>query len=378
MRFHVVALPHTEVKKEYSSCAYTQKVLNFCKMMKARGHTVFLYGGGDTTEAPCDEFISIVSPDERKEWFGVYDWHKEMFRLDWNPTLHYWVIPNARATEEIAKRKEQKDILCMITSNQMQIANAHPDLLSVEFGVGYEGILAKNCVFESYAWMHHVYGIKGMRDGRNYDAVIPNYFDPEDFPYLGVKSNYVLYIGRLISRKGVNIAIQAAAQLDIPIKIAGQGVINYEPGKLECDAGTFEYPKLEYVGHVSGKERAELMGKAQAVLVPTQYIEPFGGVAVEAMMCGTPVITTDWGAFTETVIDGVTGFRTRTMAEITHAIEHSPHLDPVKIRDYAIKNYSLVRVSEQYEAYFQGLLELWEEGWYSQKDLSEFNRYKKY
>lgn len=57
MRFHLPAFPHTETTAKYVNCAFTQKVVKFSKMMMARGHEVFLYGGA-TNDAPCTEFIS--------------------------------------------------------------------------------------------------------------------------------------------------------------------------------------------------------------------------------------------------------------------------------------------------------------------------------
>ena len=70
MRFHVCALPHTNTTKEYLACAYTAKVINFCRMMKERGHSVFLYAG-ETNEAMCDEHITVVSEAERKAHVGT-------------------------------------------------------------------------------------------------------------------------------------------------------------------------------------------------------------------------------------------------------------------------------------------------------------------
>jgi glycosyltransferase involved in cell wall biosynthesis len=99
--------------------------------------------------------------------------------------------------------------------------------------------------------------------------------------------------------------------------------------------------------------------------VPTLYLEPFGGVAVEAMLCGTPVITTDWGAFTETVKHGVTGYRCHTLAEFCKAAEDVDTLKPHMIANHAISNYSMKAVAPKYTAYFEKLMTLWDKGWYA-------------
>ena len=49
MRFHVVGLPFTQTTEEYPACAFTMKVRKFAQMMKAAGHTVYLYSGEDNT-----------------------------------------------------------------------------------------------------------------------------------------------------------------------------------------------------------------------------------------------------------------------------------------------------------------------------------------
>jgi glycosyltransferase involved in cell wall biosynthesis len=96
------------------------------------------------------------------------------------------------------------------------------------------------------------------------------------------------------------------------------------------------------------------------------YLEPFGGVAVEAQFCGTPVITTDWGAYPETVAHGITGFRCRYLGEFLDAVEQCRGLDPVLINRRAVDRFSMGVVAHQYEAYFSRLTTLQEQGWYTE------------
>lgn len=343
--FHVAALPHTNTNAEFVTCAYTQKVIKFCSMMMSLGHIVYLYGmDAEKNEAECTEFIPCGSNKFTK---GNY------LEAPFDINGDHWISMNKKIIHEINKVRQPKDFICLIAGLcQKQIADAFPEMISVEFGIGYEGVFAKYKVFESYAWMHTIYGQRqgaNNANGEFFDCVIPNYFNVTDFPFSATKNDYYLFIGRLIDRKGYNIAVDTCKRMGKRLLIAGQGTAP-------------EYG--EYVGVVDAKKRGELMSRAKAVFVPTLYLEPFGGVASEAMLCGTPVITTDWGAFTETVIDGKTGFRCRTLQQFITAAEKVDTLDYKFIREYAIGKWSMDVIKHSYQKYFDQLYLLWDAGWY--------------
>jgi glycosyltransferase involved in cell wall biosynthesis len=354
MRFHIVALPHTQVTKEFAGCAFTEKVRRFCIMMHDLGHEVFLYAG-DEVEAPVTELITCVSKKQQEAALhGVAHYTQFPFN-GW-----LWDKFNAKAIAEIADRIEKEDFICLIGgSAQKPIADAFPAHLAVEFGVGYGGVFAKYRVFESYAWMHSIYaGWKNptTADGQFYDAVIPGYLEPEMFPLGDGQGDYYLFIGRLIDRKGYRIAQEVCERLGKRLILAG-------PGE-QSGYG-------EFVGSVGPEERAELMGGAIATFAPTLYVEPFGNVVIESQACGTPTITTDWGAFTENNPDGISGFRCRTLAEFMQAAEGVKYLDRAKIRNRAVSLYNLDTIGLQYEAYFKRLLTLWGDGWYEMGAIDE-------
>lgn len=349
MRFHVVALPHTHTTKDYIACAYTAKVINFCRMMMDRGHEVYLYAG-EKNEAPCTEHIVVAKEYERAAHVSGKHFVEAAFHGE------LWDKANARCIQEITKRAHKEDFICVIAGVAQQvIANAFPHMITVEFGIGYGGVFSKYRVFESYAWMHTVYGAQSEGnphrcDGHWWDTVIPGYLDPNLFPFSAEKDDYYLYIGRLVDRKGYNIAVEACQVLGKKLVVCGQG---------NPPAG------VDYRGVVGPEERGLLMSRAKAVFVPTIYVEPFANVHIEAMTCGTPVITTDWGIFTETVVNGFNGYRCRMMREFVDAAIKVEELDYHAIRKHAISNYSLEVVGKRYEEYFKRLLTLWGDGWYA-------------
>jgi glycosyltransferase involved in cell wall biosynthesis len=320
-------------------------------MMKGLGHTVYLYAG-EQNEAQVDELIPCITETQRRIVVG----NKPYVEAPFNPRLPHWEKFNKKAAKEIRKRIEKQDFICLIGGGSHQpIAMALPEFMNVEFGVGYSGVFANYKVFESYAWMHSVYAQHrdaATADGNFFDAVIPGYLEPDMFPMGKGDGDYYLYIGRMVQRKGVDIAAHICKTIGARLILAG-------PGDHRPNYG-------EYIGNVGPEKRAELMGGAIATFVPTLYIEPFGNVNIESQACGTPVITTDWGAFTETVVEGVTGYRCRNVEEFILATQNVKNLDRQKIRDRAISLYSVDVIAKQYERYFERLMTLWGEGWYTE------------
>lgn len=369
IRLHVIGLPHTKTSKEYLPCAFTQKVLNFCKMMDSVDGVEVIHYGAEGSAAACDEHVDVITDAEQRTFFGGDEWKRgAFFPVKFDASMPYWQIFNSRTIEEIRKRAGRHDIVCVIGGTAHKpIADALPDLLVVEFGIGYEGCFAKHKVFESYAWMHNRYGAMGIIDGEAFDAVIPNYYDLADFPLQEKKGDYVLMVARFIQRKGVQVAAEACRAAGLKLLIAGQGAVKEQNARLVGQDVAIEGDHIEHVGVIDVKERARLMGGARALIAPTLYIGPFEGVAIEAMLCGTPVVSSDWGAFAETVQDGQNGYRCRTLGEYAWALKNLDKLfSPFQISMEAAERYALDVVKYRYLEYFEELLKLWGKGWYDE------------
>jgi glycosyltransferase involved in cell wall biosynthesis len=121
---------------------------------------------------------------------------------------------------------------------------------------------------------------------------------------------------------------------------------------------------VEYVGYADKELRKQLMANAKASFVASQYIEPFGGVQVENLFCGTPTITTDWGAFVENNVNGLTGYRCRTFEDFVNAALNIDRIKPEDCRKFA-QQFTLVNVAPRYERYFNDVLNVYTcGGWY--------------
>lgn len=362
-RFHLLGLAHLPVSEDYLSCAFTQKIFKFSKMMMSLGHEVYVYGAeGGNPE--CSEYIVTHSlQDIRDQWgegdnrfsIGYNFEEKAGFKFDEGKPSKPVLKMFKNSITEINKRKKDDDFLVVTMGNYHQpVVDAVKLMLTVENGVAYAYSKAKFRAFESAMIQNTTYGMETQKAGEKYkkrgsfyDRVIPNFFEEEDYSFQPKKEDYFLFLGRIIPAKGINIAIETTKAIGAKLIIAGQG--NLETTEKH----------VEFVGYADKEKRKKLMSGAKGFFYPTMYIEPFGGAAVEAMLSGTPIITTDFGVFPEYNINGVTGFRCNTFKEFVEAAKNVDKLDPYIIRKHA-ERYLTKNVRWEYQKWFEDIYTVYE------------------
>ena len=328
------------------------------------GMHVIHYGREDS-DVICDEHVTVTTRALNEKVYGIYDWKNQ--GLKYNQQDEVFRTFNDNCIKEIEKRKQPHDIiLCFFGVAQKPVCDAHSDLLCVEPSIGYPSSFAPYKVYESYAVMHGLQGPDKVANAeyKFYDVAIPSGFDLNEFEYTEKKEDYFLMCGRMVWSKGVDIASQVCEKLSVKLVLAGTSF-----GPNDCNLGDTWPAHVEYVGYADVEKRKGLMAGAKGLFCPTIYNEPFGYVAIEAMLSGTPVITVDWGAFTETVQHGVTGFRCRTFEQFVWAAKNIDTISPRACRDWAESNYNFQKIGQMYKEYFESIINVSKgSGWYTDND----------
>ena len=260
---------------------------------------------------------------------------------------------NKAAGEEISKRKSSDDlIVCFFGVDNKLACDMNSECKVIEPSIGYRsnGVFAPYRVFTSYANMHYFYGERGMLMNPSwFDEVIGNPFTISEFEYSEDKQDYFLFLGRVMEEKGIHLAIQATAKLNKKLIIAG-------PAQDLQHLGYDKVPDhVELTGYVDAEKRKELLKNAKALLGLTYYVEPFGNMIIEANLSGTPVITTDWGAFPEIVNNGSTGYRIRDFKSLINAMNNIKYIDPFECRKWGL-NFSDETIHEKHYRYIEKVI----------------------
>lgn len=355
---HVLGVAHTVPNEDYLVCAFTAKILLFPDVIQPFGWDVIEYSN-EGSASNAREHVVILT-QERLRALSQRNSREQPLDADVNNQDLQQEFQRI-LLERIESRTKPGDIVCHVWGPNMEVYDRLKNCHHLEFSVGYTaspGLPFR--VFESSAWMHWHYGKAGEEDGHNYKWVIPSPIDSEIWTFREGHDDYAVFLGRVTARKGITTLVEIARRMpDLAIRVYGPG----DPSPWAGDAPA----NLEFRGTVFGNDRVDVVQRARCMLMPTAFIEPFGFSAVEAQLCGVPVVSTSFGAFHETIIEGVTGYRCHTLADWVEAIQLSKSLDRRQIAASARSRYSKEVAGQRYDWVLRQLQDLSGRGWYAEK-----------
>ena len=140
--------------------------------------------------------------------------------------------------------------------------------------------------------------------------VIHHGVSPARYPVSLHDEGYLAHIGRYAPEKGTHFAIDIAREAGLPLRLAGRAHPQDEAYYQQEMVPRLLAGRVPDLGEADHEMKVMLLRGAAGLLCPLQWEEPFGLIAIEAMLCGTPVLGFRRGSFPEIVDEGVTGVLT--------------------------------------------------------------------
>lgn len=182
---------------------------------------------------------------------------------------------------------------------------------------------------------------------------------PRDLlPFSPAGGDYLVFLGRIAVEKRVDRAIEIATRAGRELVVAAK------VDKADLDYFLNEVkplldrsPNVRFVGEVTDREKAEILGGALALLFPIDWPEPFGLTMIESMACGTPVLGWRCGSVPEIIADGVSGRIVESIFEAVAAIDELTAYDRRLVRDCFEHRFSVERMGADYENIYERLVD---------------------
>nr|WP_233095294.1 glycosyltransferase [Alteromonas sp. IB21] len=144
-----------------------------------------------------------------------------------------------------------------------------------------------------------------------------------DYPsYDDLKLNQALYVGRLSEEKGVLKLIDIwkkqslANKSKMTLVLAGEGPL-YDKIKSETQNEKF----IKVIGQVEYETVYKLMAESVVLMFTSNWFEGMPRTIIESFACGTPVISSDLGAMTTMIEDGITGYKYKNEKELEKYVD---------------------------------------------------------
>jgi glycosyltransferase involved in cell wall biosynthesis len=186
--------------------------------------------------------------------------------------------------------------------------------------------------------------------------VIHHGIEAAAFPFQPRQGDYCLYLGRMAPEKGAHRAITICRKAGVPLFLAAKMREPAERAYFDAEVKPLLGEDIRYLGEVPHDEKVSLLAGAMALINPIRWHEPFGLVMIEAMACGTPVVSFAEGSAPEIVRDGKTGFLCADEAAMADAIHRLPTIDRADCRAAVEGYFSMSRMVAEHIEFFEQLL----------------------
>jgi glycosyltransferase involved in cell wall biosynthesis len=310
--------------------------------LSARGHHVTLFASGDST--------------------AVADLIPTVPRALWADGFHGDVRPWIQRTIDIAtERQADFDVIHshLETMGLPFAASASVPVVSTLHGrldvAGIPALLERHPTAPLVAISTNQ---RRWSPAANWVATIHHGLPLDRIPEGNGAGGHFALVGRATSEKGIAEGIEVARRTGRLLRIAAKVHDEEEVAYLEqvvrpaVVAGT-----VDFLGEVGPAVRDEVYGGAIATLMLGAWPEPFGLVAIESLAAGTPIIGRRAGALPEIVEHGVDGFLVDDVTEAEHAVSLLPRLDRHRIRERALRRFSVARMVDAYETVYRHLID---------------------
>jgi glycosyltransferase involved in cell wall biosynthesis len=328
MRIGLIAPPFIEVPpRRYGGTELF--IANLATELHRRGHHVTVYANGDSS-VPC----TVKGPYPHADW-PIHDSVRAQLK---NADHTAWAVRDAASSVDLLHLNDIVgvpftrfvDMPAVLT-----VHHPHEPVLSEQYmrypAIDYVAIAAWLAAREPMPRVH----------------VVHHGIPVEDYCYSASKDDYVAFLGRMAPCKAPHLAIAAARQAGIRLKLAGEiqpVFLDYWEQRVRP---LIDGRDVEYVGEADFAVKNALLSKARALLFPIEWEEPFGLVMIEALACGTPVLAFPGGAVEEIVIDGDNGWICRDVADMAARIA-SPGIPCSHCRTFAVERFSLAAMADRY------------------------------
>lgn len=165
----------------------------------------------------------------------------------------------------------------------------------------------------------------------------------------------MVFLGRICPEKRLDRAIEIVTRAGVQLKIAAK------VDKVDEEYFASEIKPLlntslvEVLGEINDDQKNLLLGGARALLFPIDWPEPFGLLMIEALACGTPVITFECGYVPEVIEHGKTAFVVHNVSEAVHALERIETISRHICRKEFAAKYRSVQMAPNYLSVYHRL-----------------------